>query len=675
MPVYTSRLATDAGDYLVTDTGDRLIAFAELVNAGYPDVAVQIAFGQAPLTATPTWTTIPANDVIGINVVVGKQEALDETQPGVLTLTLDNSDRAYDATYTAGPFYGDLKPGVRIRVTVQYGLSAYEIFNGFVDNWPGRYRPGQVSVSTVTATDASKYLRRRIGTSPYSQAVAVDAPSPWYHLGETSGTRLYEAIPNVLFPWDGTWAADRSGYTAPTLVSGGDGALKLGGAPDATSGRVRMIADPTPFSVEFWFKADKPPQPAYGPWASLLWGGGLGVQIASTAYGVGLAAGAVRFVITDGTHGVVAETTWGVFTFSVCDGAAHHIVCTFNAAGTSAHIWVDGIDRTLSQTVTPGLSGFFLLGSPEINFLPSWDGSVVLDELAFYSSTELNAAQVASHYFAGVRPWDGDLVGTRIARMLDLLGWPAALRDLDTGQQSLGAAMWGDDETYMGYLDLLSATEQGGWGVAWWDSGKIYFRDRSAAYTSARSTTVQATFTDDAAATSGVRYETLDLSYDESQLLREVTVKWAGGEVTVADATLTAVDLYRTATVETLLATEGEARSLGQYLIDRYGDPFLRVKSATVRPARLSNGVAPWQDTAWAACLGLREGDRVTVRVQPQGVGAAVTLTCLVEGKEHEAANGVEEWATKFYLSPIDTVATYWILDVGALDSTAVLSF
>jgi hypothetical protein len=673
MPVYTSRLITDGGDSLVTDTGDRLIAFAELVNAGYPDVTVEIAFGQAPLTTSPTWTAIPASDLIGLNIVVGKQEALDESQPGVLTLTLDNSDRAYDATYTAGPYYGNLKPGVRIRVTVQYGLAAYEIFNGFVDNWPGRYRPGQVSISTVTATDASKYLRRRIGTNPYNQVVAADNPSPWYHLGETTGTRLYEARGVSL--WDGAWGADRSGYTATALVSGGDGALKLAAAPDTASGRVRMITDPTPFSVEFWFKADKPPQAAYGDWASLLWGGGLGVQVASTSYNLGLGAGAVRFVITDGTHGVVAETTWSVFNFSVCDGVPHHVVCTLNGAGNAAHIWVDGIDRTLAQTVTPGLSGFFLLGSPEINYLPSWDGEAVLDELAFYGSRELTPTQVATHYYAGTRPWEGELVGPRLARMLDLLGWPVALRDLNSGQQTLGPAVWGSDETYMGYFDLLAATEQGAWGIEWWDSGKIYFRDRAAAYTSARSTTVQAAFTDDAAASSGVRYETLDLSYDESQLLREVTVKWSGGEVSVIDSTLTATDLYRTATIETLLSTESEARSLGQYLIDRYGDPFMRVKSITVRPPRMSNGVVAWQDNAWAACLGLREGDRVTVRVQPQGIGAAVTLTCLVEGKEHQASNGVDDWATTFYLSPVDTVTTYWILGTSAFDSTAVLSF
>jgi hypothetical protein len=676
MPIYTSRLVTDSGDRLVTDTGDYLIAFAELVNAGYPDVTVEIAFGQAPLTASPTWTALPAEDLIGLNITIGKQEALDKVQPGVLTLTLDNSDRAYDATYTAGPYYGNLKPGVRIRVTVQYGVAAYQVFDGFVDGWPGRYRPGQVSVSTVTATDASKYLRRRIATSPYSQAVTTTNPTYWFHLGETSGTRLYDA--KAAFGSGGSsWAADRSKYTAESLVVSGDGALKLPGAPDTTGGRIGMIADPTPFSIEFWFKADKPPQGVYGDWASILWGGGLGVQVASTTYNSGLGAGALRFVITDGVHGVVAETTVGSFCYSICDGVAHHVVCTFNGAATQAHIWVDGIDRLMAQTVTPGLPGLFFLGSPSLNFVPSWDGDATLDELAVYSSVELTGTQASTHYLAGFQPWNGDLTGTRTARMLDVLGWPAGWRDIDPGQQVLGVAAWSADETFMGYLDLLTATEQGRWGVEWWDSGKIYFRDRVAVYTDPRSTTVQAAFTDDAAATSGIRYESLDLSYDEAQLLRSVTVKWSGGEVTVADPALTATDLYRAATVETLLATEDEARSLGSYLISRYGVPFMRVKSITVRPARLSNGVvSAWQDDAWAACLGLRDGDRVTVRVQPQGIGSAVTLTCLVEGKEHEAGDGVAEWTTTFYLSPIDATApTWWVLGTGALGSTTVLSF
>jgi hypothetical protein len=669
MSYYT--LVTDTGARIVTEAGDVLVALLEIVG-NYPDLSIEVAWTTGPL-GVPVWSALPAADVLAMSTTVGKQEALDKVQPGVLSLLLDNSSRQYDPLYAPGPHYGTLLPGKRIRVMATYATTTYQLFDGFVDGWPQRYKPGRVGTASVTATDASKYLRRRIGTNPYNKAVAADAPTQWFHLGERSGRRLHEA--QGLTTWEGTWSADRSDYTADALVVSGDGALKLAALPDVASGYISSFMAPAPITVECWFKADKPPKGDYGDWAAILWQRGLGLQIGSATNNFGYGAGSVRFVITDGTNGVIADTNFGYFNTSVCDGQPHHIVCTYNAAQTQAHIWVDGIDRLAAQTITGHTGFFFFLGGPELNWLGSWDGEAVLDELAFYSSTEMSSAQVRAHYVAGSAPWAGDLTGARIGRFLDLMGWPAGWRDIDAGQQTLSTARWSADQTYGGELDLIATTEQGRWGVAWWDAGKIYYRDRTAPFVDARSTTVQAAFTDDPAAGSGVRYEGIDLSYDESQVVRQVTVKWQGGDYTFTDPTVTATDLYRSVTIETELGSEYEALALGEYVIQRYSVPFIRVKSITVRPTRVANGFGTWQDDAWAACLGLRDGDRVTVQCTPQGLGSPVTLTCFVEGKRHEASAGIAGWETVFYLSPVDTTNTWWTLGVGVLGVSNALMF
>jgi hypothetical protein len=663
---------TDTGDRIVTDVGDVLVALLEIMAGNYPTLSIEVSWTTGPLD-TPVWSALPASDVLAYRSDTGKQEALDKVQPGVLTLLLDNSARQYDPTYAAGPNYGHLLPGKRIRVMATLNSTTYQLFDGFVDGWPQRWKPGRLGTASITATDASKYLRRRIGTSPYNQAVALDHPAYWFHLGERSGRRLFEA--QGLVPWEGSWSADRKDYTAESLVVSGDGALKLAALPDAANGNFRAFIDPVPFSLEFWFKADKPPKADLGDWASILWQNGIGLQIAGAGYNFGYGAGSVRFVLTDGTHGVIADTNYGYFNTSVCDGQPHHIVCTYNAAQTQAHIWIDGIDRLQAQSITGAMSGFFFVPGPELNWFGSWDGEAVLDELAFYSSTELTGTQAQAHYIAGSAPWVDDLSGARIGRVLDLMDWPASWRDIDVGQQKLGMARWSTDETFMGYMDLITSTEQGRWGIAWWDAGKIYFHDRTARFSDPRSTTVQAAFTDDPAASSGIRYESIDLSYDESQVVRQVTVKWMGGDLTVADSTLTANDLYRSVTIETELGSEYEARALAEYVIFRYATAAIRVRSITVRPTRLQNGFGSWQDDAWDACLGLRDGDRVTIQCTPQGIGSPLVLTCFVEGKHHDASNGIADWETVFYLSPVDTTNTWWVLGVGVLGVSDALMF
>jgi hypothetical protein len=69
------------------------------------------------------------------------------------------------------------------------------------------------------------------------------------------------------------------------------------------------------------------------------------------------------------------------------------------------------------STTSSALSAISAYAPIDINASPGWDGSCVLDELAFYN-TELSPTQVATHYTAGAVPWRGDTTGERIGRAL-----------------------------------------------------------------------------------------------------------------------------------------------------------------------------------------------------------------------------------------------------------------
>lgn len=74
-----------------------------------------------------TWTTLDSaiawTDVTdyvmsepGAGGQRGRSSELDDMRAGTFNFTLDNSDRRFDPTYTAGPYFGDLKPGVPVKV-------------------------------------------------------------------------------------------------------------------------------------------------------------------------------------------------------------------------------------------------------------------------------------------------------------------------------------------------------------------------------------------------------------------------------------------------------------------------------------------------------------------------------------------------------------------------------
>jgi hypothetical protein len=84
----------------------------------------------------------------------GKSQALDRIDAGVISVTVDNSDRTFDPLYEAGPFFGQLIPRRSVRVT----SNGLPVFVGFIDDFDIQYEPGVQSVVRIDASDALSVL-------------------------------------------------------------------------------------------------------------------------------------------------------------------------------------------------------------------------------------------------------------------------------------------------------------------------------------------------------------------------------------------------------------------------------------------------------------------------------------------------------------------------------------
>lgn len=122
-----------------------------------PLLSVEIDVTNAPTNPTRVWTDV-TNDVRSLTYSrAGRQDELQRTQPGSLSMTLNSKSAKYDPTNPSGI-------GIRrtqwLRVRAQWNGVTYARWQGLIENisqsWP---QAGKVtSVVTITAADAMKVL-------------------------------------------------------------------------------------------------------------------------------------------------------------------------------------------------------------------------------------------------------------------------------------------------------------------------------------------------------------------------------------------------------------------------------------------------------------------------------------------------------------------------------------
>ena len=270
-----------------------------------------------------------------------------------------------------------------------------------------------------------------------------------------------------------------------------------------------------------------------------------------------------------------------------------------------------------------------------------------------------------------------DLPGVRIKTILDAIGWPDNLRDIDEGTTYLAP----QDATKTP-IDMLQEAAAADSGVIYVDDdGTVIFADRDAIISDERSINVQSTY--DTTDVNGKHFADVSIVYDDSLIYniirvdRKVTTS-AGGEAltgtTVVVSNAESVSLYgaRTLDIEVPIVSEydgdasyGQSRagSLALFLASQYANPELRPSEIKFAPQGDPSVLYP-------DLLSRKIRDRITVKFAVPGGGSAIERDCFVESVGHTITPG--EWSTMFGLSSATFYTGFFILDntnFGVLDT------
>jgi len=291
-------------------------------------------------------------------------------------------------------------------------------------------------------------------------------------------------------------------------------------------------------------------------------------------------------------------------------------------------------------------------------------GASVVDETASTGSADV-VNNVEQTPLIGTA---GDLPGQRIKTILDAISWPDNLRSIDTGETRLAVQNAGNSVLQM--LQEVADTESGAIYVD--ADGTVIFDDRVSIVTESRTITSQATF--DTTTGSGKEFADVELTYDDDLIYNIVRVNRkqttaAGGDsftgTTVIVSNPESISLYgaRTLALELPLpssyggdSTYGQARAtdIATALTAQYANPELRPTSLTFKP--LGNPSVLWPDM-----LGRRLRDRVTVKFNVPGGGAALQTDAFIGSIRHQGSPN--DWTTSFGLISASFFSNFLILD------------
>ena len=212
----------------------------------------------------------------------------------------------------------------------------------------------------------------------------------------------------------------------------------------------------------------------------------------------------------------------------------------------------------------------------------------------------------------GTRTNTAQKSGERINAILDLpeINWPTTLRDVDTGQMTLGADTIADNTDALSYLRLIERSEPGSFFIG--KGGNVVFRDRNATPVSGG-----VTLADDG---SGIPYQSLKVQYGSELLANEIVVESAISSYQAVALDLDSIDTYgifNLTRTGLLINSNSDVDSLATFYANKYAQPEYRFESVDILLDELSAG----QQTD---LLDLELGDVVSIKFTPNGIAPAI---------------------------------------------------
>lgn len=154
-------------------------------------VRVEVAFSSDPYTATPAFVDLTSRARLdrGIDITRGRNDEFDTVQPGRCTLTFDSTDGALTPGLASSPYYPNVKPQNRIRVTYRDPAVAGNLLAAESASFEGGTTGGWASSAGVTLANTA--TQAWAGTKSLSVAWTGSLKAAWIPLTSLVIGRTY----------------------------------------------------------------------------------------------------------------------------------------------------------------------------------------------------------------------------------------------------------------------------------------------------------------------------------------------------------------------------------------------------------------------------------------------------------------------------------------------------
>jgi hypothetical protein len=249
-----------------------------------------------------------------------------------------------------------------------------------------------------------------------------------------------------------------------------------------------------------------------------------------------------------------------------------------------------------------------------------------------------------------------DLPGERINLILNEIGWPNTLRDIDDGDTELEGDP-GDSRSALAAIQTIEQSDLGAFFIKHDGTATYYSRGRLSQIASGTAYE----FSDDG---TDIAYQDIDINFDETELANQVTLtRLSGQPQTVSDAT--SIDNYFLRSYQRsglMMETNSIALTRAGQILNYRKNPRLRVDSLTLDMSSDSTRVEPG--------LALEIGQPIIVNKTMAG-STSITLRVTVQG--HESDITPETWTTRFTTAyPLSTAFILGSTEFGVLGTNTL---
>jgi hypothetical protein len=254
----------------------------------------------------------------------------------------------------------------------------------------------------------------------------------------------------------------------------------------------------------------------------------------------------------------------------------------------------------------------------------------------------------------------GQTTGTRIGKILDSIGWPSGMRDIDAGQTTVQADP-GTLRTSLAAMQTVTSTE---YGSLYMDGfGNLVFQDRQLTSSSVAGTPID--FNDNG---TGISYNNAVWKLDDTLVFNKVSITRTGGTAQVAfnQASIDKYFLHSYQEQNLLMETDTEALNNARAFLASRQETSIRCDAVTLDLYTAN------YDAGITAALDLDFFDPITVTTTQPG-SSTLTKTLQVFGVSHDIKPS--NWKTT--LTTLEPIIDSFILDstlYGVL-GTSTLSY